>query len=379
MIECEAKMALDPSDLMIFKLRKQREEKQEAQSKEAKPASAPVVQKETAPSPAAPQKEEPVAVYKEELPMAYRQKTQAHTPKPQRETAMSKPAPAPAPVTQQKQPGVKAPAPVQKPVWKAWQPSAPKPKAEPVQKAPPAKTPPPAPAKQPKPEKKEPMKEPKPKHMSFERQQMESAKGKSCANHPWRPAYALCATCSTPYCYADLMKHEGKFYCLADIDKVSTIQAKKAIETGISAFNYIASVLFIASAAVLAVATYPQVFYIAGAIAKSGALKFFGNLSATYYIPLLNTALIFVSVIAAAAILAKSGKAFSFSLVVAMLFLMFASYEYLTSNVTYTMILTAIMLVNIPVLVYSRMSSISHFTDERISIPDVAWPKPEVF
>ena len=47
-----------------------------------------------------------------------------------------------------------------------------------------------------------------------------SAKGLKCSIHPWREAYAVCSKCGMPYCYVDIIKKNGKYYCLDDISTV---------------------------------------------------------------------------------------------------------------------------------------------------------------
>jgi len=34
-----------------------------------------------------------------------------------------------------------------------------------------------------------------------------------CVNHPWRKAFAHCAECGKPFCYACLVEYKGKYYC----------------------------------------------------------------------------------------------------------------------------------------------------------------------
>jgi hypothetical protein len=34
-----------------------------------------------------------------------------------------------------------------------------------------------------------------------------------CINHPWRKAFAHCANCGRPFCYACLVQYKGKYYC----------------------------------------------------------------------------------------------------------------------------------------------------------------------
>jgi len=34
-----------------------------------------------------------------------------------------------------------------------------------------------------------------------------------CINHPWRRAFAHCANCERPFCYACLVEYKGKYYC----------------------------------------------------------------------------------------------------------------------------------------------------------------------
>jgi hypothetical protein len=45
-------------------------------------------------------------------------------------------------------------------------------------------------------------------HYEKERKEVEY-----CVNHPWRKAFAHCANCGRPFCYACLIQYKNRYYC----------------------------------------------------------------------------------------------------------------------------------------------------------------------
>ena len=79
-----------------------------------------------------------------------------------------------------------------------------------------------------------------------------------CTNHPWRHAYALCASDNLPYCYVDLIEHNGKLYCMQDIDSAAKVHQMKQETKYPNAFSTLASVLLLTNSILLGYFTYPQ-------------------------------------------------------------------------------------------------------------------------
>ncbi|MGC9149643.1 MAG: hypothetical protein ACP5FX_00800 [Candidatus Micrarchaeia archaeon] len=71
-----------------------------------------------------------------------------------------------------------------------------------------------------------------------------------CVNHPWRKAFAHCAECGRPFCYACLIEYKGKYYCEECFVKLfgEEVQRKKQKEqvfySTLSAFLLLFSFLF---------------------------------------------------------------------------------------------------------------------------------------
>ncbi|WP_088820271.1 hypothetical protein [Candidatus Mancarchaeum acidiphilum] len=116
-----------------------------------------------------------------------------------------------------------------------------------------------------------------------------------CVWHPWRPAYAICNYCHRPFCYEDLVSHNGNYYCLEDIDKVSTGYGQagsKIFDSNSSEYLMLGSVLMILPIIIIAILASSQVSYLLEFIKTYGisALK----LSANFSYLLLSVSLIFV-------------------------------------------------------------------------------------
>ncbi|MDE1851776.1 MAG: hypothetical protein KGH69_03760 [Candidatus Micrarchaeota archaeon] len=252
---------------------------------------------------------------------------------------------------------------------------------KPVQKAAPRPVPKPVPKPEPKAEQKvEPREEPKPEPKLEQKvtrmaPKPGSVENMNCISHPWRPAYAICSVCTLPFCYADIMTHNGKYYCLADIDKATM---EKEVRTQRSMFTYIASAIFAVNSAVLFLLFNQQALYILNYAINSGISALISNYNYSYIISMTDTLVLLCNVIAVFVSLSKSNRAFIFSSVVIGVSMMLLSYEYLTSGTQNLLVSVVIMLFALGALAFSRMSSVSSVSD-RLSVADVEWPHPGAY
>lgn len=216
----------------------------------------------------------------------------------------------------------------------------------------------------------------------IEQEPAPSIEDKVCINHPWRKAFAFCDKDKLPYCYVDLIAFNGKYYCLQDIDSATRQENKEKVPAGYNTFNLLASVFILVNSFLLFYFTYPQVtFLVSAASAHSSKIaSFFLNLNPQYVIPLANTLIIFLGVIASLTIITKSNYGFMFSFLFSFGAIFVITYEYLNSDVVYLLASGALLLFAISLTTYSRMSSLSHRTEERYeTLPEIEWPKPETF
>ncbi len=208
-----------------------------------------------------------------------------------------------------------------------------------------------------------------------EEESVNKAKGFTCVNHPWRPAYAVCSYCKRPFCYADLMEYNRSLYCLEDINKVST---GLKVPRKANAFSYLSAMVLFSNAAILLYFTYPQTSYVIDTLFARGLLGV-GLLITNYGIALLNTVLVLLGLIAATFIIRPSDRGFLISGMVIALMLMSLSFEYLNSNASYLLITTLISFANMVLLITSKATSLGRYPVEEEAPQNVAWPRIETF
>ena len=210
-----------------------------------------------------------------------------------------------------------------------------------------------------------------------EKGEIAAAKGLSCVNHPWRQAYAICKYCSRPFCYADLMEHDGNFYCIEDLDQAAE---KKAANGGsLGAFAIIAALLFIINSGVLAYFAPGQIFFVGGKLLAGQFSILIATHSQAYYLELANFAVFVLGIISCFAILSKKSAGFFFGAVVAAVSAVIISYQYLNDSTYYLLGMSVIAFIEIVMLTFSRMSAGREIEEEELNPMDIDWPRPEVF
>ena len=215
------------------------------------------------------------------------------------------------------------------------------------------------------------------------------AKGRACVNHPWRRAYSLCNYCKRPFCYADLMSYNKNLYCLEDIDYVSRNTVPVKYSRNI--LTNLAALVLLINSAVVVYLTYPSILSLLNSLGTHiSAINVPGVALTTLITTAISTfsAYPFQSVYVAVALLSflsgisvfASRHGFYFGIIVAFFTLLVFSYEYLSGiQYTYIIILLGIAFVEIAVLAYSRMSSVTFAPDEDAARKYIDWPRPETF
>lgn len=200
-----------------------------------------------------------------------------------------------------------------------------------------------------------------------------------CINHPWRHAYGRCSKDYLPYCYVELMDYKGKLYCLNDIDSAMAVNGEEMKANNVNRFSILASVLLIANSALLAYFIYDQAQFLVSHAIKQGISNFLLQLNMLYVFPIANILIIFLGVIAAITVLRKSAYMFGFTFAFSFASLLIMTYEYLSTSASYMIVSGVIILAAIAATVYSRISSLETTQTQSIQVPEMNWPKPEVF
>jgi len=210
-----------------------------------------------------------------------------------------------------------------------------------------------------------------------EAESMDAAKGLTCINHPWRPAYGVCDYCDRPFCYADLVEYDNKFYDLEHIDNV----AGKAPRTKkpANSFIKIASALFIVNSILLFYSIVPQLSFIFNYLGSIGPGNLLGTFDSAYGIPLFNLTISIFGFLAGVLVILTEERGIFLSGLVGTLILVGASFEYLNSYLPYLLVVSLIALTSIIFLAYGRVSATTTSYATDIVAPDIDWPRIETF
>ncbi len=206
-----------------------------------------------------------------------------------------------------------------------------------------------------------------------------SVKNVSCINHPWRGAYAYCATDGLPYCFVDLISYEGKMYCLNDIDAALRLGSKQSSPSTRNGFSMLSSALLLLNSAMILYYTQNQARFILGAAIKQGVISFIFNLNPLYFFPVADILVIAFGILGALFMLKNSVYLFSFAFFMTFGSAFIMGYQYLSNSTGYALASSIIFLITASVLVYSRMSSVTTTSDKYLAPTQMDWPKPEVF
>ena len=207
-----------------------------------------------------------------------------------------------------------------------------------------------------------------------------SAKGLKCSIHPWRDAYAVCSKCGLPYCYVDIVKKNGKFVCIDDIESVEDEEVHSTLPKS-NMFTGIGGIFLVFNAAYLLYMFYPQAGVVYHAAYASLTLKNILNVLQQYYYPdLANFAAIILSV-AAGLITMANGRRRTIGVVAGFLIFMLVVYEFMNSIGAYYLVLPVLIsFLSIIMMVLGNMSAVkavNELVDDEYR--HVEWPRPEVF
>ncbi len=206
-----------------------------------------------------------------------------------------------------------------------------------------------------------------------EAQSRDAAKGKSCVWHPWRPAYALCNYCNRPFCYEDIIEYKNNYYCLEDIDKVST---GAGVETTVryNRLSMLSALMFIIAFIVFVFSAIGQVAYITSYANKIGFFSFIAQLNYAYTSALLGFFLALFSIIAGILIFVHSDKGFMVGSLVGAFSTILFSYSYISSGALYTIAISLISFAALVLLLLSRET----YEDEETLVPARSYQQAEI-
>ena len=205
-------------------------------------------------------------------------------------------------------------------------------------------------------------------------------KGQMCVNHPWRDAYARCTYCDQYFCYPDLVRYEGREYCLEDLGKAPVSENKFRI--GPNKFTLVASVLFIVSSLFIFYHTYPQVNSIISQAERVGIYSFFLQLNLGTEINLVNLFVVVGGIVSGIVVLRNSGVGLAFAVTVIFIAIALFVFEYIgtvnTGAPNYYIYIIVLLVLDTIFTILSRIEFVERSYEGK-NLLRADWPKVETF
>ena len=206
-----------------------------------------------------------------------------------------------------------------------------------------------------------------------------SPRGMKCTIHPWRQAYAVCSRCGLSFCYVDIIKKNGRFVCLDDIDKQDVEELDKSL-TGNNIFTNGGGIMLLFNALALLYFFYPQAAVIYSEASHSLNANGLMLLFSRYYYPsITNLAAVIFSFLAGVYVLLKGSR--YIGIFAGFLIFMLISYEYMSSSAAlYLILIMAVSFICMVLFVLGNMSAVKAVNElANDEYKQIDWPRPEVF
>jgi hypothetical protein len=188
-----------------------------------------------------------------------------------------------------------------------------------------------------------------------ERDPKKIAQHMSCELHPWRRAYAICNYCKRAFCYEDIVESGGKYYCLDDIENVPEAQRRSQM-VRYNNLALLSSVLFMLIFLVFFYYSYQQMITVFGTLGKLGVNIFIKDITNTELFLIAEVALAIGSFITAMMILVSHPKSFRVSSLVGVATVGLFLYRYIYINKIYFVAIATMSFIALITLAYSRVS-----------------------
>jgi hypothetical protein len=188
---------------------------------------------------------------------------------------------------------------------------------------------------------------------------IEAAKGRFCAWHAWRPAYAVCSYCHRPFCYEDVEEFDNNYYCLEDVDKVSSTHAE-SIYAHYSNMSLVSSAMMLLSFAIFMLYANAQLVYVFQDAQALGLPTFIASLNPSYEFLLIEALLAFISLVSALLIVVQSKRSYVIGLATGIGNVALFSYLFLGSGALYIAAIASVSFVGLISLAYSRITYVAY-------------------
>ena len=274
-----------------------------------------------------------------------------------------------------------APAPVQAPPEHEMQPAEPLPIVE-LAPVPPSAPEQPVAAERPAVPPQKPARKARDQKKGDSRAESEQkAKGRYCEWHPWRPAYAVCATCQKPYCYEDISEYNGKYFCLEDIEP-ATVKEKPRVTFAYNKLSVVSASIFILAMLVYVYFVGNLLIYAVTNASEFGinafiAANFVKTINLAYVFLFAGLAILIFVFIAGLLIFAQSRKGYWLAIFAASASTVFFSYVYISNFQIYGIIISALSVIGIIGLRYAISSKTTEETAPGSAMGQMAYNFPQ--
>ncbi len=191
----------------------------------------------------------------------------------------------------------------------------------------------------------------------------EAAKGMNCVWHPWRPAYAICGYCHRPFCFEDTMEFNKEYYCLEDIDNISST-LKEKIGSSANTSSIFAGILLMFAFLTFFYYSNGQVIFVFQYLNRVGLPFFATHMNYSYASALIESLFMLLGLATALLLFLQSRKGFYIGVFTCLCSVVLFSYQYITTATLYLGAVTALSFLGFVALLYSGAASAST-TDTR--------------
>lgn len=201
----------------------------------------------------------------------------------------------------------------------------------------------------------------------------DAAKGKTCAWHPWREAYATCRYCNRYFCFQDIIEFNRDYYCLEDIDSISPKYAESPSSRS-SNLRLASGLLLMVSFFVFFYFANAQILFILQYIHKVTLPFFLENINYSYALALMGGIFSALAFVSALLLFIHSPKGFYIGVFVCLGAVALFSYQYTNTATPYLGVVAALIFAAFAALIYSRAGYVA----EEVKSPLVALGKSPI-
>lgn len=212
-------------------------------------------------------------------------------------------------------------------------------------------------------------------------QSREKAKRLYCAWHPWRHAYAICAFCHRPFCFEDTAEYENSYYCIEDIDSVEQKHVEQ-MESEYNSTSVVSALIMLGAFVIYLYFAGSQLLFIFNYIFQTGLINFILNVKFGYLFAIAGLIIMLVSMGLALYAIGASRKSHLLGAIVGLMAVTFFSYMYITTGTGYMGLMAILEFLAFMGSVYAAATGVKaydHPTTASESPDMIFWPNVSKF